>query len=322
MKQGKTKKTIYCIISLFLIGCQGEDGVAGPAGENGLSSLVNITNVPAGENCENGGIKLDVGIDNNSDGLLEMNEVQTTSYICNGLNGSNSLTSVITELAGENCENGGVKINLGIDTNSDGILNESEITSTSYVCNGAPGDSSLTKITNESAGSVCEAGGIKIESGVDVNSNSELENEEVTSTQFICNGLNGDSYKETRLLIYHGAINGSYSGTSSTSRLKLGELIRFDKRDWENASSISYTAVAKTSRSDNNFIFELYNETDNELIQESRITSNNVTFEMLESANIINNLPEREITLALYIRSENDGVSVGFNGKSELIIEN
>lgn len=373
MKQNKTKNAIYYLLPFLFIGCQGEEGVVGPKGENGLNSLVNVTNVSAGDNCENGGFKLEVGIDSNLNGTLDIEEIQTTSYICNGVNGNNSLTSVTTEPAGVNCENGGVKIESGIDSNSDGVLNEIEIISTSYVCNGIDGNNSLIKTTNEPAGSncekggikidygidkdkngtldnneiittkyicngengnnsltkitseldgsICEGGGVKVESGIDSNSNSKLDNNEITSVEYICNGLNGLGYQQTRLLIYHGSTHGSYSSISSASRFKLGKLTRFDKKDWNNAKSIKYNAVARSSRVDNNLILELYNDTDNILIGESKLTSNNLTFETLESNNIIDNLPEKEITLSLYIRSEKEGVSVDFNGKSELIIE-
>lgn len=47
------------------------------------------------------------------------------------------LVRVDTEPAGINCKYGGVAIETGIDTNRDGTLEDSEITSTSYVCNGA-----------------------------------------------------------------------------------------------------------------------------------------------------------------------------------------
>ncbi len=51
-----------------------------------------------------------------------------------GANGSNSLT-VQTQLpeGDVNCPNSGVRIDSGLDTDNDGTLSESEITSTSYV---------------------------------------------------------------------------------------------------------------------------------------------------------------------------------------------
>ena len=53
-----------------------------------------------------------------------------------GSNGLTSLTSTSTEPAGSNCAAGGQKIETGLDTNRNGILDPSEVTNTSYVCNG------------------------------------------------------------------------------------------------------------------------------------------------------------------------------------------
>ena len=83
-------------------GPQGEPGEQGPQGEQGLpgepgdagtgiSSLVNTSDEPAGDNCENGGIKIEVGLDENGNGVLDSEEVvdSQTRYVCNGNDGSN-----------------------------------------------------------------------------------------------------------------------------------------------------------------------------------------------------------------------------------------
>src|SRR3954468_16439937 len=53
--------------------------------------------------------------------------------------GLNSLVGVVTEPAGTNCAAGGKKILSGLDTNSDGVLEASEVGLTRYVCNGTDG---------------------------------------------------------------------------------------------------------------------------------------------------------------------------------------
>lgn len=196
MSHTKNRNLIYSILILFFIGCQGEDGVIGPAGEdgtNGLNSLVNITNEASGTNCENGGIKVEVGIDGNSNGVLETDEVLSTTYVCNGVDGDISLSSVTTEPAGTSCENGGLKIDSGVDANGDGTLDDTEISTTAYVCNGIDGNNSLTKITNEPAGANCENGGLKIDSGVDTNSDGTLDDSEISATAYVCNGIDGSN---------------------------------------------------------------------------------------------------------------------------------
>jgi hypothetical protein len=190
MNQSKIKNFFFGLITLFFVGCEGEEG---PIGPTGLNSLINITNEPAGANCENGGINVEIGVDNNSNGILDTDEILATSYVCNGVDGNTSLTSVTTEPTGGNCENGGIKIDSGIDTNGDGTLDDTEITATAYVCNGVDGNNSLTKITSETAGTNCENGGLKIDSGIDTNSDGTLDDTEITATAYVCNGVDGNN---------------------------------------------------------------------------------------------------------------------------------
>ena len=55
-----------------------------------------------------------------------------------GINGLNSLIKTTDELAGANCTNGGTKLEVGVDSNNNGVLDNNEIsaTQTKYVCNG------------------------------------------------------------------------------------------------------------------------------------------------------------------------------------------
>jgi hypothetical protein len=120
----------------------------GSNGTNGLMSLVSVTDEPAGSNCADGGKKISSGLDTNNDSIIEASEVTSTNYVCNGANGSNgangrngtngynTLLATTSEPAGVNCTYGGLKITSGLDTNNDGTLEASEVTSTSYVCNG------------------------------------------------------------------------------------------------------------------------------------------------------------------------------------------
>ena len=79
-----------------LTGTTGAAGVNGTNGTNGLdgkNTLVNTTTEPAGTNCVNGGTKIEVGLNANNNGVLDVGEVNNslTKYVCNG-NGSNSST--------------------------------------------------------------------------------------------------------------------------------------------------------------------------------------------------------------------------------------
>ena len=244
-------------------GAQGTQGVAGANGNNGQNTLVKTTNEAVGTNCTTGGIKIEYGLDANSNGTLDVSEINAslTKYVCNGAvgatgstgpagaqgtqgiqgvagtngsDGKNTLAKTTTEAAGANCTTGGVKIEYGLDANSNGTLDVSEINAalTRYVCNGATGaqgiqgltgaqgiqgaagaagtngaqgiqgvagtngtdgKNTLAKTTTETAGANCTTGGVKIEYGLDANSNGNLDVSEVnaTLTRYVCNGATG-----------------------------------------------------------------------------------------------------------------------------------
>jgi hypothetical protein len=72
---------------------------------------------------------------------------------CGGSGGSssNSLLNV-TELVATsptvNCPNGGVSVKAGVDTNSNGVLDPAEVTSSNVICNGKNGNGVLSGPTN------------------------------------------------------------------------------------------------------------------------------------------------------------------------------
>ena len=56
-----------------------------------------------------------------------------------GLDGLTALVVTAEEAAGDNCPAGGVRLNTGLDTNKNHMLDAAEVTTTSYLCNGVPG---------------------------------------------------------------------------------------------------------------------------------------------------------------------------------------
>lgn len=131
--------------------CNGANGTSGTSGTDGLTVLVSVTDELAGANCTSGGKKVSAGKDANTNNVLDASEVSSTAYVCNGATGSagtngtngtnglNTLVAIVSESAGANCASGGSKATSGLDTNANGILDAGEITSTTYVCNGATG---------------------------------------------------------------------------------------------------------------------------------------------------------------------------------------
>jgi hypothetical protein len=108
-------------------------------GTSGTAALVATTIEPAGANCASGGEMVSAGLDTNGNSILDASEVTTTAYVCNGTNGTNglnTLVAIVTEPAGANCTYGGINVTSGLDTNANGTLDPSEVTTTKYVCNG------------------------------------------------------------------------------------------------------------------------------------------------------------------------------------------
>jgi hypothetical protein len=138
-------------------GSLGAAGTTGSTGSSGLTSLVRTSAEAAGSHCTFGGSQISVGLDSNSNGVLDSSEITSTDYVCQGVAGAtgttgttgstgatgttglSSLIAVASEAAGANCTYGGHKVTTGLDSNSSGVLDTAEITSTTYTCDGAPG---------------------------------------------------------------------------------------------------------------------------------------------------------------------------------------
>lgn len=167
------------------------------------SQLFTLSDEPSGSYCAHGGKRIDMGRDLNGNQLLDASEVTSSARICNGSdgasgnngsNGSNGQTSLLTmspEAAGANCASGGRKLSSGLDANSNGTLDASEVSATSYVCHGASGLNSLTRISNEAAGANCATGGKRIDSGLDTNGDGTLDAAEISASAYVCNGATG-----------------------------------------------------------------------------------------------------------------------------------
>jgi hypothetical protein len=123
-------------------GTDGLDGMDGSDGTNGLNSLLSTTTEEPGENCANGGFRLDFGLDSNTNGTLDTEEITSSEYLCNTnpSDGLTSLVSTIIEQPGANCINGGYRLDVGLDINSNGMLDAEEVSNSEYLCNGDQAD--------------------------------------------------------------------------------------------------------------------------------------------------------------------------------------
>jgi OmcA/MtrC family decaheme c-type cytochrome len=107
-----------------------------------------------------------------------------------GQDGSPALVATSDEPAGANCAAGGSRIDFGLDANGNGVLDDAEISGTTYTCDGpgGPGTTSLVATTTEPPGTNCPWGGTRIDNGIDANDNDVLDPSEViaTATAYVC----------------------------------------------------------------------------------------------------------------------------------------
>jgi len=198
--------------------------VQGPAGEDGLKSLIITTDEPAGVNCDNGGFKIEVGIDTNNNNILDSDEIDDslTRFVCDvqdGVAGVKSLINTSEEPEGPNCDTGGTRIEIGIDTNNNNILDPDEIDTslTRFICNGEVAIKTLINSIAEEPGDNCTNGGVKIEVGEDANFNGVLDTDEIDDslTRYVCNGNDGVDGQDGA----DGQVNNPISGDPNSDEV-------------------------------------------------------------------------------------------------------
>jgi hypothetical protein len=172
--------------------CVGPDGEPGEAGIPGTDALIRTLDELAGANCEVGGVRIDVGVDDDDDDVLDEDEVQQTSFACDGPEGEVGLVSLVAfrDDPGALCSDaGGIVVDSGVDLDRDGELDAEEVQSSEVVCEGEAGLSGLAEVSAEPPGANCSRGGQRVDSGLDQNGNGELDDTEVDNTSFICDVL-------------------------------------------------------------------------------------------------------------------------------------
>jgi hypothetical protein len=215
---------LKCIFAILLTSCGAGGNTDIPKSTINEPIAVAVLNLAPISICPNGGITVQSGVDTNANNTLEVAEASSTQYVCNGTNGSNGSNGlnginganglsgsnsisaqliIANEAPGGHCSTGGSIVSVGLDLNSNSILDNAEIISSNYICNGSSGSNgnngsngqagvnSLVAITTEPLGNNCLFGGAKASSGLDTNANNVLDSTEITSTTFICSGATG-----------------------------------------------------------------------------------------------------------------------------------
>lgn len=186
--------TAFAALYVAAIGC-GEDDA--PTADPSLIQFVDAT----ATDCPAGGKLVQAGVDADGNGVLEGAEVATSVPVCtgaegaaggSGIPGTGALIRTTDEAAGDNCAAGGLKIDVGSDADGDGTLSEPEVAQTTYACDGIQGPTGLSTVSRTSLDTAggCESG-IRVEYGLDLNGNGDLDDDEVTTTRDVCDGEAG-----------------------------------------------------------------------------------------------------------------------------------
>ena len=254
-------------------GSTGADGVNGVNGQDGTSILINVVNSTS---CTTGGNTFEIGSDSNSDAVLDASEVGITVDICNGsqgpegpqgpagdagMNGTNALNALVSsspETSGNNCANGGIRIDVGVDDNADGVLDTTEIDQTQYVCNGGSSNNTmLTSISSPLSNMGCDAGGRTVSYGLDngdgggTYANGVLEPGEVDASTTLCSRYSTVLFRD----INTGSGNGYFEpflGQTTRSLIAVGNTLFMAANDgtngfelWKSDGTASGTMMVK-----------------------------------------------------------------------------
>jgi hypothetical protein len=172
---------------------------------------------------------------------------------------------------------------------------------------GTTGQSSLLNLIPEPPGANCASGGIKVVSGLDANRDNVLEDNEIQNVKYVCNGSNGSSDKQ--VILYFPANGIAYETSSAAGQIDSLEVINdFDISNYTNADSITFSSYLQTTDPNVSDTLDLYDLTNNTVINNSTLISNSTTWDWKTTAvNFLNNLPTAPIKLGIRQKSGQEG---------------
>jgi hypothetical protein len=100
--------------------------------------------------------------------------------------GHRQLVDVAGRPPGDECEAGGAEIRSGTDGDGDGVLDEEEVEQVELVCGAGGQGGTLVELTPEPPGPHCDEGGVAIVTGSDDNQDGELDEDEISSLEYVC----------------------------------------------------------------------------------------------------------------------------------------
>jgi len=239
-------------------------------GSDGKQALLKPIPEPAGENCSSGGYRIESGIDLNSNGTLESEEIQSSIFICNGNDGEDG------------------------DNGVDGLNGSNGVDGLNGL-NGVDGKQFLLSVLPETESEHCADGGFKIETGIDDNSNGILDSSEVNTLAYVFNGVDGVVVEQIRFDFGSGR-----SGITTTgivwNNLQDLRIPFFDITRYPGVDSVIFVLDLKVSGSNAESIVELYNFSDNMKIENGELRTNSTSLiQVRTSMNLLNSIPKKEI---------------------------
>ena len=163
-------------------GADGAQGPQGPAGNDGADGADGQDGAPGADGAQ--GPQGPSGNDG-ADGA-------------DGSDGYDIRVNTNTVSPGDtDCTDGGIEIEIGADTNDNGVLDQNEISTIEKICNGEGRNSMVSTSTILSGDIDCPDGGTELAIGVDYDDNGILDSWEVGTYEKICNGEGRDSMVST-----------------------------------------------------------------------------------------------------------------------------
>ena len=153
-------RLVYVFSLMLLLGACGRSDIAGRFSPMPAPTQVNMLDEVAGDNCDHGGVRIVEWADDNRNDTLDEDEITSSMYVCNGAPGSagedgqdgengddgqdgvaqgGTLVTVDDVPPDVDCQSGGIRINVGVDTNQDGVLAIAEVDTSRVVCHGSSG---------------------------------------------------------------------------------------------------------------------------------------------------------------------------------------
>jgi len=164
---------------------------------------------------------------------------------------------------------------------------------------GPAGKNSLINQIAEPAGTNCPAGGLRIISGIDANSNNVLDSNEISKTDYVCNAT---SIYNKETIINFPIYGLGVSTTSVTGEMDdFATLRNFDLANYP-ADSISLSAIIGTNSSTTTAFVELFDQTNNKVIANTTISNPGQAVTKSTSINFLKDLPKGPVNLNCRVR--------------------